>query len=448
MNKSNWFRLSSVLGAALILGCPPAGLAQPAAEVPPTAPRPESIPAAGKAKDVVLDGQTAVASPEAVPPTTAIEKSLFALSNADLGLDILAQSSSVQNTAISPFSLANALGLAQLAGVGKTAREIDGLFQPMTLRGSLLPSRMKEINTELTQQGSMVRSANRVWLSKGLAASVQPGYAALAQSNFLSDAASTPFERPEVAAAEINEWTRSKTEGAIPQLLQPQQLGGNAQFVLSNAIHFKGRWATPFDTARTALKDFRPDTGAAVATPTMHGTVRGRYVEVQGVQLIELPFQLNSKKLAEVVLQIALPPAGVTMDTFQSRATAVAWQGWAGRLSPEQIDISLPKLRMPGTTTALKPALIKLGLETIFNQRADLSRLSGHKGLMLDDIYQAVSVEWDEVGAEASAATAAVGVSKSLNFPVSVEVNRPFLFSILHVPSQTVLFQGRFARPI
>ena len=162
-------------------------------------------------------------------------------------------------------------------------------------------------------------------------------------------------------------------------------------------------------------------------------------LENQGVQLVELPFQLNDKKVAEVVLQILMPPVGTAMESFQSRVTAMAWQTWASRLAPEQVDIALPKLQLTGTTTALKPGLTRLGLETVFSQRADLSRLSGHRGLMLDDIYQAVTVEWDELGAQAAAATAAVGVSKSLSFPVTVEVNRPFLFNIFHVPSQTAV---------
>lgn len=398
---------------------------------------------ADTAKDIRLDGPAVSATQVDRNTTWPSEQLQFSQAISDIALSVLREQSGELNAVVSAFSLANALGLVQLGAKGKTSRELAGLFQPTSAGTGLLIKRMGEINATLSKplDGATLTSANRLWVSQSLAKTLDPTYAVKANKQFQSDAQLVAFEVP-AAAGSINEWVRLKTKGHIPQLLQAAQLKANTHLVVTNAVHFKGRWAIPFDVARTALAPFTLSNATQVDVPTMRSTLRANLANHDGAQLIELPY-IND----DFAMQIVLPAPGQTLPSLQASLSGVQWSAWAASLKPTQLDLSMPRLKIGGKAMTLKPSLQKLGVETVFTQAADLSGLSPANGLMLDDVYQSATVQVDEEGAQASAATAAVATAKSLSFPTRVELNRPFLFAIIHKPTQTQLFVGRVMNP-
>jgi serpin B len=83
-----------------------------------------------------------------------------------------------------------------------------------------------------------------------------------------------------------------------------------------------------------------------------------------------------------------------------------------------------------------------------FSDSADFSAMSPEH-LMITDVLQEVYVAVDEKGTEAAAATAVVvgETSAPSAEPVTLTVDRPFLFWIVDAPTKAVLFLGRVLDP-
>lgn len=86
-----------------------------------------------------------------------------------------------------------------------------------------------------------------------------------------------------------------------------------------------------------------------------------------------------------------------------------------------------------------------LGINKIFDpSKADLSNMAPDPGSYISDILHKVEIVIDEVGTVAAASTV-VTITRGghLNF----NINRPFLFFIHHVESDTVIFWSTVHKP-
>jgi serine protease inhibitor len=74
--------------------------------------------------------------------------------------------------------------------------------------------------------------------------------------------------------------------------------------------------------------------------------------------------------------------------------------------------------------------------------------MTGDEQLYISEVMHQAFIAVDEAGSEAAAATAvAVSASSAGPLPVSMVVDRPFLFVIHDLPTATPLFIGRIADP-
>jgi serpin B len=85
-----------------------------------------------------------------------------------------------------------------------------------------------------------------------------------------------------------------------------------------------------------------------------------------------------------------------------------------------------------------------------FTDGADFSGITGQARLLIDAIMHKAYVEVDEHGTEAAAATGMV-FRPTAAFPavnqVTMTVDRPFLFAIIHVATGLPLFLGQASHP-
>ena len=96
--------------------------------------------------------------------------------------------------------------------------------------------------------------------------------------------------------------------------------------------------------------------------------------------------------------------------------------------------------------------LIDLGMQTAFGGGADFSGLDGVGVLFISQVLHKAFIEVNEEGTEAAAATAVVmkltatpgggGVSRTI-----FDCDHPFLFTIHHKETNTILFMGNVDNP-
>lgn len=355
------------------------------------------------------------------------------------------------NLAVSPYSVAAALGMTVNGARGRTADEMLRVLGGLGLAeldaglaalDRLLTSRSRTHTlVDGTTAEVALATANSLWGQRGLAWE-QPFLddlarwfgAGLQQVDYVTDA--------EAARRAINSWTSSRTRTRIPELLVPGVLDLQTRLVLVNALYVKAPWATPFQPDATARGDFRTDAGARVSAELMSGEHTGaRVARGAGWVAVSLPYAGQ---------QVAMTVLLADQDDPSAHAELLARGGLAAALSglaPQPAIVTMPKWTTR-TRARLKPLLAAVGMPTAFSAEADFSGITRQQRLSISEVVHEGFVAVDEAGTEAAAATAVVmrEVSAGLE-PMQLRLDRPFLYALHEVASGLPFFVGRVGDP-
>ena len=100
------------------------------------------------------------------------------------------------------------------------------------------------------------------------------------------------------------------------------------------------------------------------------------------------------------------------------------------------------------TSFSLVEALGSMGMPGAFSTGADFSGMTGNKDLFISDVIHKAFVSVDEDGTEAAAATAVVMKLTAIPAePLTVVIDRPFIFLIRDISTGAILFLGRVLDP-
>jgi serpin B len=347
------------------------------------------------------------------------------------------------NVFFSGESLRGALGMTALGAKGQTLAELT-----QTLH--LDPDPAKNAANEKAELAAWKRAAgkaelviaNRLWVDTRFA--LDKTFLGEAQSGYGAQAVPSDFlKAPDPSRLKINAWVSETTKGKIKDLLPSGSISLQTRLVITNAVYFKGNWATAFKKAATSDEAFQTDAGS-VSVSTMHRTDTMSYAENDDVRLVELPY-----KDSDLTMLIALPKAR-QLGAVEAQVGGGQVDAWAKSLSSAKVTLSLPKFTF-AWGRSVKPELDALGIHAAFTDKADFSRLAAPKGeaLFVTDVVHKGFVLVDETGTEAAAATAVLisPASAVLEESVVLKVDHPFLFFIRNGKTGEVLFTGRVANP-
>ncbi len=248
----------------------------------------------------------------------------------------------------------------------------------------------------------------------------------------------------EAARGKINKWVEDKTQEKIKDLLPPGSLNALTRMVLTNAIYFKGDWASQFKTKNTKDMDFHVSAGKKIKTRMMYQAAKFGYTETADMQALKMPYKGDD--LSMVVL---LPKKQAGMAKLEKSLTAGNIDLWVKRLGrPRKVMVYFPRFKME-YKMKMKPILSKMGMPEAFStMKADFSGMTGSRDLHIDNVYHKAFVKVDEKGTEAAAATAVVMMGRSARpRPLVFKADRPFLFLIRHEKTGMILFLGRVTEP-
>jgi serpin B len=369
------------------------------------------------------------------------------------------------NIVTSPLSASVALTMAYAGGVGETATQMAAALQFGGDAGTSIFDGQNALTQSLKSRGAAGLAAAQAGGVEDASASdyelsvVDSVWAERTETlapSFLNRMATSYgagvyledfINQPDPSRQAINAWVSSQTADKINDLLPPPSITSNTRLVLVNAIHLKFPWANPFLSADTQPGTFTRGDGTAVAPNLMNQVATLPYLDDGQAQIVALP--LYDGQLAAV---IALPHSGVTLASYEgslsSGSTAVTVPAGTSLVS-----LSLPKTTFTTPTFSLKNALTALGMVDAFNSNlANFSGLSSDP-LYIDDVLQKAMISMEEPGVEAAAATAVIfadaGSEPSLDAaaPVPMVVNRPYLVTVVDVPTGAILFLGHIGDP-
>lgn len=348
----------------------------------------------------------------------------------------------------SPHSVSVALAMAYAGARGDTEAGMEEALS-LTLGQEGTHPAMNALDLALVgredeavdaSQPFTLNLVNSVWAQEG--ADIETDWLDTLAMHYGAGAWTVDFAAdPEAAREAINAEISEATEGMIPELLAEGTIDAGTPLVLTNAVLFKASWNTAFEEEDTVDGEFTTISGEAATVPMMRGTVSARYAEGEGYQAVELPYD------GEMFSMLLLIPEADTFSSFEASLDVDAFEAIWGALDDQSVALTLPRWETR-SDYSLVSALGNLGMSTAFGAAADFTGISGSLPLTIDDVLHQAVITVDEEGTEAAAATAVVFETGGIpEDPVTVSVDRPFLYAVLDRQTGAVLFLGRLLDP-
>jgi serpin B len=406
-------------------------------------------------------------------PQASLESAVSANNTFAVGLygqALAATSSSGSNFLTSPVSASLALTMTYAGAVGTTATQMAStlgfgsststIFDGQNALSQALNGRAAAALAADTQTASgsgepapdpsnyALQVVNSVWGEQTYTWNT-PFLNVLAQSYGTGVRLSDFINQPDPSRVTINNWVSTETANKINNLLPQGSIDDNTRMVLVNAIHLKLPWANAFDPSATANQTFTTGAGASVSNPFMNQTLTTSYTDDGKAQIIGLP--LAGGQLSVV---IALPHGSLASYEAGLSATSA---GLAQPTAQAQVQLALPKFSFTSPTFSLANSLKAMGITQAFDPvAANFTGMCTHTpdgdNLYIGDVLQKAMIAVQETGVEAAAATAVLVAGDAAEGPtppppVPMVVDRPFLISIVDVPTGAVLFLGQIEDP-
>ena len=354
------------------------------------------------------------------------------------------------NLFFSPYSISTAMAMTWGGARGETASQMAGALE-FTLKpdkegGPLGRERLHIAFGELQRSlraaggkgGVEMSIANALWPQKDYP--FLKSYLEMIEAEYGSASRPLDYRSPEEARGVINRWVEGETRRKIKDLLPEGSIDSMTRMVLTNAIYFKGNWATQFNVKRTREMPFRLAAGKSRKTPMMFQKGNFGYFQDDEVQVIEMPYK--GEKVSMVVL---LPRKVDGLAALEKHLAAEKLSGWLGKLRRGKGDTLFPRFKLISRFD-LSGKLQNLGMKKAFSD-ADFSRMDGTTKLYLSAVFHKAFVEVNEEGTEAAAATGAVVGLRSIRRGPSFRADHPFLFLIRDKATGSILFLGRYVSP-
>lgn len=268
-----------------------------------------------------------------------------------------------------------------------------------------------------------------------------PEYLTTIAENYRSEIESADFidpEQREIARQTINTWVEEATENRIVELLKEGVLTEDTRLALINAIYFNAKWEKPF-LRGTSNNDFTLLDGSQISVPTMSRRWDTKYAQNSEYEILEIPYQ--GQPMSMVIL---VPKEGL-FATVEQSLTGESVAQVLDTLAARDVALYLPKFQSEKGLT-LNQVLKDMGMVDLFTPyQADLSGIDGTQLLFLAHLIHKSFIAVDELGTEAAAATG--GIIELVSMPITVRVDRPFIYLIRDSETGTILFMGRVLDP-
>ena len=396
----------------------------------------------------VLAGLTAIPTGAAAKPEkTSDDRTAVVEGNSQFALDLYARLRGDDgNLFFSPYSISTALAMTYAGARGETAKQMAETLH-FTLEQERLHPAFGAMVADLNARagkGYELIVANALWGQKGYGFLAE--FLSLTKRHYGAGLNEVDFiEATEAARKTINAWVEEKTRDKIKDLIPQGVLDKLTRLVLTNAIYFKGNWASQFEAEQTEDTPFTLLSGEKADVPMMNKQGTFNYLSAEEFQAIEMPYVGN-----DLSVLVFLPKKTDGLAEFEKSLTDENLRNWIPRFRRRAVIVGLPKFKMT-SQFSLADVLKSMGMKNAFTGDADFSGMNGKRDLFISAVIHKAFVEVNEEGTEAAAATAVVVATTAVSTePVKIPVFRadhPFLFMIRDTRTNSILFLGRVMDP-
>jgi len=353
------------------------------------------------------------------------------------------------NLFFSPYSISTVLAMTYAGARGETqAQMAKVLYFPVialdanqTQFHEAFGQIIKDINTRGDKEAYELVVANALWGQKGY--SFLKEYLSLIETDYGGGFNQVDFvHATDVARQTINKWVEKKTNDKIKDLIGPDVLDEYTRLVLTDAIYFKGRWASQFKKEKTKNEPFTRLDGQKIDVPTMNQTAICGYRDTNDLQILELSYA--NEDLSMIIM---LPKETDGLLDLEKNLDYKNLLQWLYKLKKRSVIISIPRFKMT-EQFRLGKTLQSMGMTDAFlSEKADFSGMDGTKDLFISFVVHKAFVDVNEEGTEAAAATAVGMKCLDVELTPVFKADHPFIFLIRDNKSGSILFLGRVLNP-
>lgn len=340
-----------------------------------------------------------------------------------------------ENYMFSPLSIKMALAMAANGAEGETKQEILDVVGIEDLE--LYNEDAKNMINKYSQSDLLnLDVSNSVWINAdNTSQRFSKDYSDKVEKYFDAESGIVTNKN---AVEKINRWVDNKTNGKVSKIISEQNKGFDA--LLANAVYFKGRWEDEFSKTQTKKDIFTDRNGKESDIDFMNRTADLKYDDINGIQIIELPY-LTDEKSRDMDVSMYLLMSDKSFDSVAVLDDA--------ELSIQYVDLSVPKFEIE-YDTGLVEILKYSGIKRAFSNSAEFEGMFDRGNMCISDAVHKTYIKIDEEGTEAAAVTAimmnatAIGPTQKPK-PVIVKFNKPFTFVVKDNTNGEILFMGEYA---
>lgn len=367
---------------------------------------------------------------------TAPQKKVLSQSN-DFAFDVL-KSINDENTNnfVSPYSLGQALAMLANGAEGETYDEIARVLKIGD------GASLADINTfyaTMNQALTSIKSsakfavANSLWTNQkydsylldSYKTDMLTHYGAQVQALDFSDAGSVET---------INKWANKQTNGAIPSIVKATDSESHA--LLFNSLYFKGLWKY-FPKKNTHHEMFRNQFDRNENVKMMESDVTAINGFLSDDELMA-EFDYGGKAFQ---LQIIMPIKQKIND-YIAELNGEKYVQMLTEMQSTETIVTMPKFKHSYENQLIEN-MKKMGICRVFNEDAQLGKLSSYRGLSVTKLQQNTLIEVNEEGTTAAAVTMGeIGPTANV-LPSRFIIDHPFIYIIRERTTGVILFIGK-----
>ncbi len=346
------------------------------------------------------------------------------------------------NMVLSPYSIWSSLAMIYTGASGVTSDQMRDVLG-ISISKDKFDSAVRRMNDAIKAStggvGSEFAFANSLWIKKNFR--INNSYSSLLKESYGCTVNETDFNGDPAASRElINRWISHQTRGKISDLLSPSQVTSSTTLAMVNGMYFRGKWDRPFDGSNTKPGNFETAPSHFIHVPMMFmANAPGRYAETREWNAAELSYSSGriTMLLMYPVKRSKLREAGATLS-LESFAII------RSRLEKDKQTIVIPKFSV-NHNCDLVSHLKMIGLTLPFGDKATFDGIGPSPRLRFSSFAHGASIEIDEVGTVATAASSANGVLVKSTTPFRID--QPFLAILMDTYTGTILSFARITRP-
>ncbi|XP_056437377.1 serpin peptidase inhibitor, clade A (alpha-1 antiproteinase, antitrypsin), member 10a [Gadus chalcogrammus] len=339
------------------------------------------------------------------------------------------------NVLLSPYTLSAAVAMLASGCEGATRQQLLSASSLGSLEPTNIPGLFQALQNSITVEGGFP-------LQQGLAVfpstayTLAPSYQELVETQFRGKAQGLSYASRMEAMHSINSWALSQTADQVKDVVG--SLDAETKLLLVSVAYYQTQFSFLFNASITQDERFYVNRYQIVQVPMMFhsGKHHLAYDPSLKLGLLKLPMA------GGVAMLVMLPDENISVTSVEEEFTAERFQGWLLKLKRTRLEVQLPRFLMESSSN-LQDVLKQMKVTDVFQDGADLSGMTTDEGIQLTQVYHKAAITVDESGPVTGRSPMEIFNSP----PPRLTINRPFLFTIYHEKTGSILHMGRVVDP-